>query len=131
MPVGWNWMNSMSCSGRPAPSAIAAPSPGQGGGPGGDGGRRLQRGAVAGAGLGAGAGMLDGSIAAGGENGGLRAKAVQRAVVELQRDQAEASALIVHDQVDGEELDVEFGGVTQSLAVHGVQHGVAGAIGGT
>jgi hypothetical protein len=27
MPVGWNWMNSMSWHGRPARSAIALPSP--------------------------------------------------------------------------------------------------------
>ena len=55
---------------------------------------------------------------------------MQRAVVELQRDHAAANALVVHDQVDGEKLDVEFRGVPQRLAVHGVQHGVAGAVGG-
>ena len=55
---------------------------------------------------------------------------MQRAVVEIECDHAAAGALIVHDQVDGEELDVEFGGVPQRLAVHGVQHGVAGAVGG-
>ncbi len=55
---------------------------------------------------------------------------MQRAVVELERDDAAADALVVHDQVDGEELDVEFGGVAQRLAVHRVQHGVTGAVGG-
>ena len=55
---------------------------------------------------------------------------MQRAVVELERDHAAADALVVHDQVDGEELDVEFGRVAQRLAVHRVQHGVAGAVGG-
>ena len=74
--------------------------------------------------------MIDAPIAAGGKNGGLRAEAMQRAVVELERDHAAAGALVVHDQVDGEELDVEFRGVAQRLAVHGVQHGVAGAVGG-
>ena len=39
-----------------------------------------------------------------------------------------AAALVVHDEVDGEELDEELGGVAQRLAVHGVQHGVAGAV---
>ena len=78
-----------------------------------------------------GAGGVGAAIAAGGEDGGLGAKTVQRAVVELQRDHAAADALVVHDQVDGEELDVEFGGMAQRLAVHGVQHGVAGAVGGS
>jgi hypothetical protein len=27
MPVGWNWMNSMSCIGRPARSTMPPPSP--------------------------------------------------------------------------------------------------------
>jgi hypothetical protein len=27
MPVGWNWMNSMSSSGRPARSTMPPPSP--------------------------------------------------------------------------------------------------------
>ena len=86
--------------------------------------------AVAGAGMRRGAGGIGAAIAAGRENRGLRPEAMQRAVVEFQRDHAAAGALVVHDQVDGEELDVEFGGVPQRLAVHGVQHGVAGAVGG-
>ena len=86
--------------------------------------------AVAGAGMRRGAGGIGAAIAAGGQDGGLGAEAVQRAVVEFQRDHAAAGALVVHDQVDGEELDVEFGGVAQRLAVHGVQHGMAGTVGG-
>ena len=86
--------------------------------------------AVTGAGVRRGAGGVGAAVAAGGEDRGLGAETVQRAVVELERDDAAADALIVHDQVDGEELDVEFGGVTQRLAVHGVQHGVAGTVGG-
>ena len=86
--------------------------------------------AVAGAGMRRGAGGVGAAVAAGGEDRGLGAETVQRAVVELERDDAAADALVVHDQVDGEELDVEFGGVAQRLAVHGVQHGVAGAVGG-
>ncbi len=53
---------------------------------------------------------------------------MQRAVVELQRDHAAARAFLIHDQVDGEELDEEFGRVPQRLAVHRVQHGVTGAV---
>ncbi len=86
--------------------------------------------AVAGAGVRRGAGGVGAAIAAGGEDGGLGAEAMQRAVVELERDHAAAGALVVHDQVDGEIFDVEFGRVPQRLAVHGVQHGVAGAVGG-
>ena len=55
---------------------------------------------------------------------------MQRAVVELQRDHAAAGALVIHDQVDGEKFDEEFRGVAQRLAIHGVQHGVTGAVGG-
>ena len=86
--------------------------------------------AVAGAGMRRGAGSVGAAVAAGGEDRGLRPETMQRAVVELERDDAAADALVVHDQVDGEELDVEFGRVAQRLAVHRVQHGVAGAVGG-
>ena len=87
--------------------------------------------AVAGAGVGRGAGDIGAAIAAGGQNDVVWArKTMQRAVVELQRDDAAADALVVHDQVDGEVLDEEFGLMAQRLAVHRVQHGVAGAVGG-
>ena len=56
---------------------------------------------------------------------------MQRAVVELQRDHAAAGAFLIHDQVDGEELDEELGRMPQRLAVHRVQHGVTGAVGGS
>ena len=55
---------------------------------------------------------------------------MERAVVEAQRDDAAAGAVLVHDQVDGEVLDEELGRVAQRLAVERVQHGVAGAVGG-
>ena len=86
--------------------------------------------AVAGAGMRRGAGSVGAAVAAGGEDRGLRPETMQRAVVELERDDAAADALVVHDQVDGEELDVEFGRMAQGLAVHRVQHGMAGAVGG-
>src|SRR4029077_12592425 len=85
--------------------------------------------AVAGAGVGRGAGRIGPAITSGGKNGGLRAKTVQRAVVEFERYDAAAGALIIQDQVDRKKLDVELGGVAQRLAVHGVEHGVAGSIG--
>ena len=41
---------------------------------------------------------------------------MQRAVVELERDDAAAAAFVVHDQVDGEILDEELGRMAQRLA---------------
>jgi hypothetical protein len=55
---------------------------------------------------------------------------MQRAVIKLQRDHAAAAAFVIHDQVDREELDVELGRMAQRLAIHRMQHGVAGAVGG-
>ena len=52
------------------------------------------------------------------------------AVVHIERHHAAATALVVHDQVEREILDIELGRMPQGLAVHGVQHGVAGAVGG-
>ena len=54
---------------------------------------------------------------------------MNRPVVELEADDAAAAAL-VHDQIDGEKFDEEFGVVAQCLAVERVQHRVAGAVGG-
>ena len=85
--------------------------------------------AVAGADMRGGAGEIGAAIAAGGEDHLVRAEAVQRAVGHRQRHDAAAAALVVHDQVDGEIFDEELGGVAERLAIHGVQHGVAGAVG--
>ena len=87
--------------------------------------------AVAGLGVRTGAGEVDAAIAAGGDDGLLGAEAVQRAVVELEGDDAAAGAVLVHHQVDGEILDEELGRVPERLAVQRVQHGVAGAVGGS
>ncbi len=76
------------------------------------------------------AGEIGAAIAAGRQNRLLRAEAMDRAVVELERDHAAAAPVIVHDQIDREIFDEELGGVAQSLSVHRVQHGVAGAVGG-
>ena len=86
--------------------------------------------AVAGADMRRGAGEVGAPIAAGGEDGHAGAEAMDRAIVEGDRDHAAAAAFVVHDQVDGEIFDVELGRVPQRLAIHGVQHGVAGAVGG-
>ena len=86
--------------------------------------------AVAGLRMRARAGRVGAAIAAGRENGHLPGKPMDRAVVEVERDDAAAAAFVVHDQVDGEVFDEELGGMAQRLAVHGVQHGVAGAVGG-
>ena len=86
--------------------------------------------AVAGLGVRAGAGGIGAAIAAGREHRHLRREAMDRAVVEIERDDAAAAAVVVHDQVDGEILDEELGRMPQRLPVHRVQHGVAGAVGG-
>ena len=86
--------------------------------------------AVAGADMRRGAGEIGAAIAAGGEDHLMCAEAVQGAILHGQRDHAAATALVVHDQVDGEIFDEELGRVAQRLAVHGVQHGVASAVGG-
>ena len=60
----------------------------------------------------------------------MAAKAVDRSVVHIERNDTAATAFVVHDQVDCEIFDVEFGRVAQRLPIHRMQHGVAGAIGG-
>ena len=55
---------------------------------------------------------------------------MDRAIVEVERHDAAATAVIVHDQVDGEIFDEKLGRMAQRLPVHGVQHGVTGAVGG-
>src|SRR5262249_58856197 len=69
-------------------------------------------------------------VPAGGEDRHVGAEAMDRTVVEVYGDDSAAAALFVHDQVDGEEFDEEFSGVAQRLAVHRVQHRMAGAVGG-
>ena len=55
---------------------------------------------------------------------------MDRAVVEIDGNDAAATAFVIHDQVDGEVFDEKLGRVAQRLPVHRVQHGVAGAVGG-
>ena len=77
--------------------------------------------AVAGAGVGRGAGEVGAAVAAGGEDGDVGAEAVQRAVGEVERHDAAAGA-VLHDEIDGEVLDEEGGGVADRLLVERVQH---------
>ena len=86
--------------------------------------------AVAGAGVRRGAGEIGAPVAAGGDDGHVGADAMNGAVVELERDHAAAAAL-VHDEVDDEILDEEFGGMLERGAIERVQHRVAGAVGGS
>ncbi len=86
--------------------------------------------AVAGLGVRSGARRIGPSIAAGRQDGHLRAEAVDAAVVEIERDHAATAAIVIHDQIDGKVFDEELRRVAQRLAVHGMQHGVAGPVGG-
>ena len=52
---------------------------------------------------------------------------MHRPVVQLPGGDAPTDALI-HNQVEGEVFDEELGRMRQRLAIHGVQHGVAGAV---
>mmetsp|Transcript_36508 Transcript_36508/g.92269 ORF Transcript_36508/g.92269 Transcript_36508/m.92269 type:complete len:522 (-) Transcript_36508:522-2087(-) len=87
--------------------------------------------AVAGAGVRAGGAEVRAAVAAGGEDGVVRAEAVQRAVLLAQRHHAAACAVLVHDQVQRKVLHKKVGVVLHGGTVEGVQHGVAGAIRGT
>ena len=74
--------------------------------------------AIAGAGVGRGAGEIGAAVAAGGEDGHLRAEAMQLAVGQIERDHAAALA-VLHDQIDREVLDEELapgGGSTAGRA---------------
>src|SRR5579864_7669810 len=55
-------------------------------------------------------------------------EAVDGTVVELERDDAAATAL-VHDEIEDEKLDEELGRMLERGAVERVQHGMAGAVG--
>ena len=65
--------------------------------------------AVAGASMRRGTGEVGAPVTAGGEDRHVRAEAMDRAVVELDGDDAAAAAFFIHDHIDGEELDEEFG----------------------
>ena len=84
--------------------------------------------AVAGAGVRRGAGEIRAAVAAGGEDHGMRAVAMQPARGHVQRHHAAAGA-VLHDEIEREVFDEELGVVLDRLLVQRVQHRVAGAVG--
>jgi hypothetical protein len=69
------------------------------------------------------------SVAPRRQNCFMRAEAVDGTVLHVQRDHAPAGAVLIHDQVQGEELDEKLGVVAERLAVQGVQQSVPGSVG--
>ena len=65
--------------------------------------------AVARAGMRRRRGKIGAAIAAGGQHGERGAETMDRAVVELQADDAAATAFRIHDEIDGEIFDEELG----------------------
>ena len=100
----------MSCSGSPGPRRHAA--------------------AVAGAGMGRRCRKVGAAIAPCRQHRHLRVEDVERPVLEAPGKNALAGAVLGHDQVDGEILDVEFRVVLQRLAVERVQYRMPGPVGG-
>ncbi len=86
--------------------------------------------AVAGAGMRRGAGKIGAAVTPGGEYYIMSAEAVQGAGLQVPGHDTAAGAVLVHDQVQGEMLDIEFRLVLQRLLVKRMQNGMAGAIGG-
>ena len=86
--------------------------------------------AVAGAGMGRGAGKIGAPVTACRQHHQMGVETVNGAVVQVPGDDALAFPVLVHDQVDGEVFDEEFGVLFQALLVKRVQHGMAGPVGG-
>ncbi len=86
--------------------------------------------AVAGAGVGGGRREVGATVAAGGQYGLVSAEHMQRAIGQIPGHHAPAGAGVVHDQVQREVFDEEFGVVLERLLVKRVQDGMAGAVGG-
>src|SRR5205823_10941131 len=61
------------------------------------------------------AGEIRPAVAAGGQDGDLPAETMDAAVVEIERYDAAAAALFVHDQIDGEIFDEELRGLADRL----------------
>ena len=84
--------------------------------------------AITRAGMRRGAGEIRAAVAAGGEDHGVRAVAMQPARGQVERDHAAAGA-VLHDEVEREVFDEELGVVLDRLLVQRMQHRVAGAVG--
>ena len=91
---------------------------------------RRHAGAVAGAGMRRGRREIGAPVPAGGEHRHLGVEAVQLAVVERPGQHPLADAVLAHEEVDREVLDVELGLVLDRLAVERVQDRVPGPVGG-
>ena len=111
MPVGWNWKNSMSSSGRPRRQVIAS--------------------AVAGQRVGIRGDLEDLAEAAGREQHGAGAERVHLARRQLQRDHAAdpAARPVRHGQVEHLVLVVEGDLGLDALLVERLQDGVTGSVG--
>ena len=75
------------------------------------------------------AGEIGAAVAARRENHHLRAVAMQPPRRHVERDDAAARA-VLHDEIDREVLDEEFGGMLQRLLIQRVQHRVTRAVRG-
>jgi hypothetical protein len=69
------------------------------------------------------------TVPAGSEDSLVRAETVECAVLHVQRNHADALA-VLHDEIESEVLDEEVGVVTERLAVEGVEEGVTCAVRG-
>ncbi len=85
--------------------------------------------AVTGAGMRRCAGEVRAAVAAGRENGHVRAEAVQLPLGHVERDDAAAGA-VLHDEIDREVLDEESRRAADRLLIESVQHRMAGAVRG-
>src|SRR6185437_15592728 len=72
---------------------------------------------------------IDAAIASCREHRAVGTEAMQRAVVQVPGQQAPTTAIIIHQEIEREILDVELGAVLQALLIERVQDGMAGAVG--
>ena len=85
--------------------------------------------AIAGAGVRRGGRKIGPAIAACGKNGLAATEAMQRSIIHLERNHAEAAAIFAHHQIDGEVFDEKLGLRAQGLAIERVQDGMARTVG--
>ncbi len=85
--------------------------------------------AVAGAGMGRRCREIGAAVTTGRQHHHLGGEPMDRAVIKVPRNDARATAICRHDEIEREILDEEFRIVAQRLAVKRVQNGVAGTVG--
>ena len=96
----------------------------------GDTGSHGHGGTITSAGVGGGGAEVATTVTTGGDDGVLGVEAVDGAVLEAEGHDTDA-LLAVHDEVEGVVLDEVGGVVGEGATVEGVEHGVAGTIGGS